>query len=575
MTAGDAPGGAFGGVWTARRPAATPGRGCGAPRSGYVAAMGSTSRRERIREAARAELGHERLRPGQAEAVEALLAGRDTLAVMPTGSGKSAIYQLAGILLAGPTVVVSPLIALQRDQIDALEGLEEVTAAELNSTLTERQREETLAALEDGELDFLFLAPEQFAAEETLPRLRQAEPSLFVVDEAHCVSEWGHDFRPDYLRLGAVAAELGRPPVLALTATAAPTVRAEIAERLRLEDPVVLVRGFDRPNLHLAVESFHAEKEKLDALVERVVAGGGPGIVYAATRRGSEELADRLVERGIRAAAYHAGLAKGLRAETQDAFMADDLDVVVATIAFGMGIDKPNVRFVHHADVSDSVDAYYQEIGRAGRDGEPADAVLFYRPEDIGRRRFFGGVKTLELDDVETVADALAGRSGPVDPLELEEETGLPKSTLATILSQLEQAGAISVLASGDVLPRGESDPRAAVEAQDERREYERSRNEMMRGYAELRDCRRRYLLNYFGEPREEPCGWCDTCEAGLAVEALSEPFELGARVRHAEWEEGTVQRYEGDKVVVLFDAVGYKTLAVELVEQKGLLEEV
>ncbi len=365
--------------------------------------------------------------------------------------------------------------------------------------------------------------------------------------------------------------------MLALTATAAPTVRAEIVRRLRLENPVVLVRGFDRPNLHLSVETFRRERDQLAGVVERTAAAAKPGIVYAATRRGSEELAGRLAEQGVRAAAYHAGMAKGVRAEVQDAFMDDALDVVVATIAFGMGIDKPNVRFVHHADVSDSVDAYDQEIGRAGRDGEPADAVLFYRAEDVGRRRFFGATLALELDEVETVADALERRSGPVDPRELEAATGLPKSTITAIVSQLEQAGAVSVLASGDVLPRAaaEADAVAAVEAQDERREYERSRLEMMRGYAELRDCRRRYLLNYFGEPREEPCGNCDVCAAGAVDQSASGPFELGARVRHAEWEDGTVQRYEGDKIVVLFDAVGYKTLDLGLVAERALLEPI
>jgi ATP-dependent DNA helicase RecQ len=333
-------------------------------------------------------LGFEKLRPGQLQAIEAVAGGRDTLAVMSTGYGKSAIYQLAGELLDGPTIVVSPLIALQRDQVEAMEEAAPGEAAELNSTISETKRRELMEALREGEREFVLLAPEQLAKEEVLEKLREAKPSLLVVDEAHCISEWGHDFRPDYLRLGTFAAELGHPTLLALTATASPPVRREIVERLGMEDPAVFVRGFDRPNLHLAVRRFSEEHGKERALVEAVQAAQKPGIVYIATRKASEELAEELREAGVAAAAYHAGLGSKRRGELQDAFMADEIEAIVATTAFGMGIDKPNVRFVFHAGLSDSVDSYYQEVGRAGRDGEPARACVFYRPEDQAIRRF-------------------------------------------------------------------------------------------------------------------------------------------------------------------------------------------
>ena len=493
---------------------------------------------------------------------------------MPTGSGKSAIYQIAGLLLGGTTVVVSPLIALQRDQVEALEETD-TAAAELNSTLSESRREETLEDAEEGQLDYLFLAPEQFANEETTARLRELDVALFVVDEAHCISEWGHDFRPDYLRLGAVVEELGHPRVLALTATAAPPVRAEIVERLAMSEPELVVRGFDRPNIWLGVEEFHDDDAKGEALVDRICEEAKPGIVYVATRREAEEIADALRGRGVRAAAYHAGLASRRRDEAQDAFMSDELEVVVATIAFGMGIDKPNVRFVFHAEPSESVDAYYQEIGRAGRDGERADAVLFYRAQDLGRQRFFGGAARLELEEVEAVAEAVASADEPVAPEELKDETNLSDSKLTRAVSRLEEAGAVEVLPTGEIAEGEHADGAApqAVAAQERFREYERSRAEMVRAYAELRDCRREFLLNYFGEQREEPCGFCDNCDRGLVVEDVAHPFELGSRVRHGDWGEGLVERYEGDKMVVLFDGAGYKTLAVELVEQRDLLE--
>jgi ATP-dependent DNA helicase RecQ len=308
--------------------------------------------------------------------------------VLPTGWGKSAIYQLAALLIPGPTVVVSPLIALQRDQVRSLLA-NDVAAAEANSQMGPADRRRALDHLASGDVEFVFLAPEQLAKDEVVDEIAAARPSLFVVDEAHCISTWGHDFRPDYLTLASVVTAVGRPPVLALTATAAPPVREEIVERLELADPVVVVRGFDRPNISLGVQRFVEADEKRTAVVERAATAEGAGIVYVATRRSAEEVAEALHSRRVAAAAYHAGLPAAERNATQAAFTGGDVRVVVATTAFGMGIDKPDVRFVHHHDVAESLDAYYQEIGRAGRDGDPAEAVLFYRPEDLGMRRYF------------------------------------------------------------------------------------------------------------------------------------------------------------------------------------------
>ena len=529
---------------------------------------------------AREALGFE-LRPEQREAAEAVVAGRDTLVVMPTGSGKSAVYQVAALRLGGPTVVVSPLIALQRDQLEAIDDAGVARAAALNSTLRASERRETLEALARRTLEFLFLAPEQLAGEELLATIRDARPGLFVVDEAHCISEWGHDFRPEYLRLGAVVEELGHPTVLALTATASPPVREEIVERLGLRAPLVVVHGFDRPNIRLAVESFSHEREKREALLAAVTAAEKPGIVYAATRAGAEEIAAALSERGVRARAYHAGMRGAEREQAQEAFMEDDIEVIVATTAFGMGVDKPNVRFVFHHDVSDSVDSYYQEIGRGGRDGEPASAVLFYRPQDLGLRRFFAGGGNVDVDEVARVADAVEAREAPTAPHALQDATGLSQSKLASALSRLEEVGAVEIEATGEVAPAAEDADvvddavEQAAAAQERRRAFDRSRIEMMRGYAEVRDCRREYLLNYFGEPFQGPCGRCDNCERGVAAEQGEEPFALSSRVRHRDWGEGTVQRYEGDKMVVLFDEVGYKTLATQLVVERALLDEI
>src|SRR3954463_14506949 len=450
-------------------------------------------RRDRIDRTARDILGFDALRPGQREAIESVLAGRDTLAVLSTGSGKSAIYQIAGLLADGATLVVSPLIALQRDQVEALHD-RALGAAQLNSSVPAGEREEALAELAEDALEFLFLAPEQLANAEVLDELAAAGPTLVVVDEAHCISEWGHDFRPDYLRLGAAIETLGHPPVLALTATAAPPVRAEIVERLGLRDAAVIVRGFDRANLDLAVERFHDARRKDEALLDAIEAADKPGIVYAATRKRTEELAAALGERGVSACAYHAGLKKSERETAQERFMDSDLDVIVATTAFGMGVDKADVRFVFHAEVPESVDAHYQEVGRAGRDGEPADAVLFYRAEDLGLRRFFAGSGHVGVDELTEVAEIVGASRDPVDPAELQERTELSQTKITTAISRLEAAGAGGVLPTGHVAARPDAPPleeavQEALEEEDDRRELERSRLEMIRAVAESDGC--------------------------------------------------------------------------------------
>ena len=513
--------------------------------------------------------------------MEHVLAGRDTLVVMPTGSGKSAVYQVPALLLDGPTVVVSPLIALQRDQVSGLlEHRRAGGAVQANSGQSEKAREAAFEALRDGDVEFFFLAPEQLSKPEVLDAVAEARPSLFVVDEAHCISSWGHDFRPDYLRLHTAVERLGSPTVLALTATASPPVRQEIVERLRLRDPVQVVRGFDRPNLHLGVETFRDDEQRREAVVMRAMGEPKPGLVYTATRKSAERYAAALAELGIDAAAYHAGRKASDREDVHTRFLAGGLDVVVATTAFGMGIDKADVRFVLHAEVADSLDSYYQEVGRAGRDGEPAEAVLFYRQEDLGLRRFFasGGVDEQGLKKVVALVNHA---DEAVEPTELADEMDLSQTRLAGLVNLLEQAGAVEVRDRGDIVPSDdELSPQqaadAAAEVAESHRKVEQSRVEMMRAYAETTGCRRQFLLAYFGETLEEPCGHCDTCEAGTAEEqadAADSPFPIQSTVTHASWGSGVVMRYEGDRIVVLFEEVGYRTLSLEAVAARGLLE--
>jgi ATP-dependent DNA helicase RecQ len=339
---------------------------------------------ERARAALHRVFGFADFRPGQAEILEAVLARRDVMAIMPTGSGKSLLFQLPAILSDGLTVVVSPLIALMRDQVAQLRAYG-VAAAALNSAADGPERAAIYEGLERRSLRLLYVAPERLLRDDTLALLSQSRVDLFAIDEAHCVSQWGHDFRPEYIRLREAAQALGRPPTLAVTATADAPTRRDIEERLFFREPQVYMRSFDRPNLFLAMRpKTDATRQLWEALQRHK---GESGVIYCASRRRTEELAQEFSERGRRALPYHAGLDPGTRAANQDAFLQEDGVVICATIAFGMGIDKPDVRFVFHADMPSSIESYYQEIGRAGRDGLPADTLTLYGLGDIELRR--------------------------------------------------------------------------------------------------------------------------------------------------------------------------------------------
>ena len=561
-----------------------------------------------VKKTAREVLGSRaRFRPGQAEAIDAVLE-RDTLAVLASGTGKTLIYTVAANLIDGGTLVVSPTIALQHDQLRALTEAGQ-QAALLNGTMKVSERKRALADFTAGDVEFLLLAPEQLANDDVLAELRRAHVSLVVVDEAHCISEWGHDFRPDYLALGTVVRALGTPRLLALTATASPRVREEVVRRLRMREPAVIVRDADRPNIWLGVDLVGSEGAKRDELVRQVllalhgepdheeidgstrlqaptlpvgsggVEPGGPGIVYAATQRGTEELAALLRDNGVDAVHYHGGLSRADREAAQDAFMSDKVEVIVATSAFGMGVDKPDVRFVFHTEPPDSLDSYYQEIGRAGRDREPARAALFYLPKDLTLPRFFAAGGGPTVPELAGVLEAVRA-DGPVSRKDLATSTGLSTAKITAIVNELEATGAVrsgkdrrvSGARSRADVPAA-SVAQAAADRREVQREYTKTSVEMVRTYAESTDCRRRIILELLGESHPERCGHCDNCDRGESVDSADRPYAVGSRVEHPEWGRGTVQTYEeGDRVVVLFEQVGYKTLSLDVVAEHDLL---
>jgi ATP-dependent DNA helicase RecQ len=508
------------------------------------------------------------LRPAQRRALDTVTAGRDTLAVLPTGSGKSAIYQVAGLALGGLTVVVSPLIALQRDQLRSM-ARDSVRAVMLNSTQHHADRLAALAALHDGAADFVMLGPEQLANAETLAAVvgSPRPVTLVAVDEAHLVSEWGHDFRPEYLRLADVIAATGRPPVLALTATAAPPVQADITRQLHMRDPEVVVADFDRPNIALSVRRTRHDLPEAQAVddrtVEVVLAHDGPALVYALSHARCESLADRLRRDAYRAAPYHAGLPAAERSRVQDAFFAGRLDVVVATSAFGMGIDKPDVRAVVHAGMPGSLDEYYQEIGRAGRDGEPAVAVLVYDPRTVRIPRLLAARSKLGDGAVHAVVDALEAASASVTLRDLTAAAGVSRQGVERVVDELRELGLVRPDGRDGVTPVAVADAFQQVTAASNRRQaILKSRIEAARGYAETTHCRRAELLGYFGEHYEPPCGACDNDASAVHDHATHTAAQPGAqRVMHRLWGAGVLLSRDDHELVVAFDSVGYRHL--------------